>query len=504
MRPRHGPQWTLAQVGRYLNLAEDQLPETGQQQERVRGISLNTSAVEHGDLYAALPGSRAHGARFIDRARELGASAALTDPEGAAEIAGRLPTLVHPHPRQVLAGLAASFYDHPTRDVNTFGITGTQGKTTATYLAEAALGAEQSAVIGTVGTRIAGAPAATVLTTPESPALQALFAVMREERISTCAMEVSSHALVQGRVDGIRFGVAAFLNLGRDHLDFHHSIDEYFQAKALLFTADRTSAAVINHDDEYGRRLTQQTTVPVTTFSVNDSEADWYSTDLAAGSNGSQMLLHGPGGVLTQLSVPLPGVFNVSNAIAVIASLTAIGYEPHELAAGIAGMSGVPGRLERIDRGQCFAAFVDYAHKPDAVTAVLAALRPLTRGRLIIVLGAGGERDPGKRPQMGAAAAHNADVVVVTDDNPRSEDPEAIREAIIGGCQAHIGGCQARTQVIDVPGRRDAIASAVAEAGEGDTLIVAGKGHETGQQIGDVIHPFDDRQVLAELIESAP
>lgn len=489
MRPRQTPEWQLGQIAEYLRLAN------AGNRSKITGISLDTSTVCPGDLFAALPGAREHGARFIAQARQAGAIAALTDPQGASMIGDQLPVLVHPQPRTVLPGLAAHFYRCPADSFNTVGITGTQGKTTATYLAEAAVGATDSAVIGTIGTRIKQVPAASALTTPDAAALQALFAVMREEQIGTCAMEVSSHALVQGRVDSLVFDVAAFLNLGRDHLDYHNSVEDYFLAKAKLFTAEHARSAVINIDDPFGRRLAGMTTLPVTTFSVGDPAADWYGTDTRVEQNGSRLTLHGPGGVDVALRIQLPATFNVSNAIAVIAALTAVGHDPHECAEGIAGVAGVPGRLERIDRGQTFAAYVDFAHKPDAVTAVLSALRPLTRGRLIIVLGAGGDRDPGKRPLMGQAAHEHADLVVVTDDNPRHEDPADIRAAVIGGYRGV-------KDLVEVPGRREAIAYAVRTADAGDTVLIAGKGHETGQQIADDVHHFDDRQELGAAIEA--
>ena len=488
VRPHHVPRWALNDIADLLQIAAVDDAVT------VTGLSLNTSAVRPGDLYIAVPGSRAHGADFVDRARHAGALAVLTDESGAQTVAGRLPALVHPRPRDVLPELAARFYGYPARDLITVGITGTQGKTTASYLAEAALGDSRCSVIGTIGTRINGIAAATELTTPEAPALQGLFAVMREEHSATCAMEVSSHALVQGRVDGIVFDVAVFLNLGRDHLDYHHSMEEYFLAKARLFSAGHARAAVINIDDEYGRRLSGMTSLPVTTFSLHDHTADWYAGDITAEPGGSRADVRGPDGLRMTLDVPLPGVFNIANAVAVLASLSRAGHDPYELAAGIARAPQIPGRLERIERGQPFAAFVDYAHKPDAVKAVLAALRPLTDGRLIIVLGAGGERDHGKRPLMGLAAADYADVVVVTDDNPRHEDPAAIRHAVMSQI------ADSAVRVVEVPGRRDAIEYAVGLAENADAVVIAGKGHETGQQIGDEVLPFDDRVVLADAI----
>ncbi len=489
VRPANPPQRTLAEVAAHLGVVGGDATE-------LTGISLNTAAVEPGDLYAALPGSRSHGADHAAAALEAGAVAVLTDAAGAERVDGLdVPTLVVEEPRALLADLCAWFHDHPAEAFTTIGVTGTQGKTTTTYLAEAALGARRSAVVGTIGTRIAGTPAATLLTTPEAPALQALFAVMREEAVEVCVMEVSSHAMVQGRADGFVFDAAVFLNLGRDHLDFHRDLDEYFLAKAALFTPEHARAAVVNVDDAHGRRLLDLTPLPVTTFSSAGNPADWRAANVRPHRLGTDLQVLGPAGQEIELSVPLPGVFNVANALAVVAALTATGLAAAELAAGIAAGTGVPGRMERVDAGQEYTALVDYAHKPDAVTAVLTALRPVTPGRLIIVIGAGGDRDHGKRPLMGAAAAEHADLVVITDDNPRSESSAAIRAALLEGASAGPG------VAVEVAGRRDAIAHAVALAHRGDTVVVAGKGHEQGQEIDGVVHPFDDRTVLRELIE---
>ncbi|OUZ09527.1 UDP-N-acetylmuramoyl-L-alanyl-D-glutamate--2,6-diaminopimelate ligase [Aeromicrobium sp. PE09-221] len=462
----------------------------------VTGLSLNTADVRPGDLYAALPGASTHGARFADQAAASGAAAVLTDARGLQCVPDGLPYLVVEDPRRVLADLAADVYDHPSEAFTTIGITGTQGKTTSTYLAEAALSGERPAVIGTIGTRIAGVPAASSLTTPEAPALQALFAVMREERVTACAMEVSSHALVKGRVDGFVFDIGVFLNLGRDHLDFHTDMEDYFRAKARLFTPEHARAGVVLVDDDYGRRLAAEAEIPVTTVSTGGEPADWRVTDLEAQSLGSRAVLQTPDGDQVELVVPLPGAFNVANAAAVVAALAATGRDPREAATGIARSPGVPGRMERIDSGRDVTVVVDYAHKPDAIVAVLEALRPVTEGRLIVVLGAGGDRDRGKRSVMGAAAAERADVLVVTDDNPRSEDPAHIRAAVIEGAR------DAQAEVVEVAGRRAAIAEALSMARAGDTVVIAGKGHERGQEIAGVVHPFDDREVVRECLEA--
>ncbi|MCD9153261.1 UDP-N-acetylmuramoyl-L-alanyl-D-glutamate--2,6-diaminopimelate ligase [Aeromicrobium duanguangcaii] len=488
VRPLDVPAWDLARVSEALpgsTVAGD---------ATVTGISLSTRDVVAGDLFAALPGATTHGVRFAARALEAGAVAVLTDPEGAEALPADVPRVVADQPRARLAAFSADFYGHPSTRFTTIGVTGTQGKTTTTYLAEAALGEDHAAVIGTIGTRIAGRPAASSLTTPEAPALQALFAVMAEEQVAACAMEVSSHAIVQGRVDGFVLDAAVFLNLGRDHLDFHHDVESYFQAKAELFTPEHARRAVINIDDAHGRRLTEMTSLPVTTFSTEGAAADWRALNIRAHRLGSDVTLLAPDGRETELSVPLPGAFNVSNAVAAVVALAGEGHDLQRLADGIATARGVPGRMERVEEGQSFTAIVDYAHKPEAVEAVLHALRPVTAGRLIVVLGAGGDRDRGKRPLMGEVAARLADVLVVTDDNPRSEDPATIRAEVLAGA----AGSAAR--VLEIGDRREAIAAAVDLARTGDTVVVAGKGHERGQQVGDVVHPFDDREVLAELI----
>jgi len=488
VRPREAPHWTLAEVATAVGAP---VPEAAG--VVVTGLALSTSDVRPGDLYAALPGTHTHGADHVEAARAAGAVAVLTDADGAARISG-IPIVVRDAPRSVVAPLSSRLYGDPSSAFTTLGITGTQGKTTTTYIAEAALGTRRTAVIGTIGTRIAGTPAASSLTTPEAPQLQALFAVMREEAIEVCAMEVSSHALVQGRVDGFTFDQAVFLNLGRDHLDFHHTLEEYFLAKASLFTPQHARSAVVNVDDMHGRRLVELTPLPVTTFSTEGRPADWRGVNVRPHRLGTDLEVLGPHGEAVEFFVPLPGAFNVSNALAVVAALANEGHDPAELAEGIATSTGVPGRMERVEAGQPYTAVIDYAHKPDAVTAVLTALRPVTAGRLICVIGAGGDRDHGKRPLMGEAAALNADIVIVTDDNPRTESPASIRSAVMAGAVNGPG------VALEVPGRREAIAHAVALARPGDTLVVAGKGHERGQEINGVVHPFDDREVLVGLI----
>jgi UDP-N-acetylmuramoyl-L-alanyl-D-glutamate--2,6-diaminopimelate ligase len=470
---------------------------TGDLSVIVTGLTLSSQRCQPGDLYAALPGARAHGVDFAADAVAAGAVAVLTDPGGAERAPAGLPQVVVPEPRRTLGHLAAQVYGDPAASMRMIGVTGTQGKTTTTRLAEGGLRAAgvRAAVVGTVGTRIDGIDVDTSLTTPEAPDLHGLFAVMREHGVAACAMEVSSHALVLGRVDGVVFDVAVFLNLGRDHLDFHADVEDYYRAKASLFTPERARAGLVCVDDEHGRRLASEAAIPVRTFSIAGPDADWGVADLQRFADRSGFRILGPG-VDVVSGCPLPGDFNVANTLAAVASCGEAGLDAAAVAEAIASGEGVPGRFERLDEGQDFTVIVDYAHKPDAVAAAIETLRPLTAGRLLVVLGAGGDRDPGKRPLMGEIAARLADVLVVTDDNPRSEDPAAIRAALMEGARSAGTGCE----VVEVGDRREAISQALQRASAGDIVLVAGKGHETGQEVAGVVHPFDDRDVVREVV----
>jgi UDP-N-acetylmuramoyl-L-alanyl-D-glutamate--2,6-diaminopimelate ligase len=456
----------------------------------VTGVTLDSRSVQPGDLYAALPGSHVHGASFAPAAAAAGAVAVLSD-----EPTGALPTMVCEDPRAVLGELAAEVYGRPADALTMLGVTGTDGKTTLTYLLEAGLAGAglSTGVIGTVETRLAGDIVPSVRTTPEAPDVHALLAVARERGVQAVAMEVSSHALAQHRVDGVRYAAGVFTGLSQDHLDFHGSMDRYFAAKALLFAPARCSTAVICIDSRWGEALVERVRVPLVTYAL-DAAADWTAIDIQADARGSRFRALGPAGESVLAAVALPGSFNVANALGALATLVAIGLDPEVAAAGIAAATGVPGRLERVEAGQPYAALVDYAHTPDAVSRVLAALRPLTPGRLVIVLGAGGDRDPGKRPAMARAAFEGADTVILTSDNPRSEDPLAILDAMLAGLEG-----RSAAPVVE-PDRAAAIRLAATGLGAGDTLLVAGKGHETGQEIAGVVHPFDDRRVLREVM----
>lgn len=472
---------------------------------RVTGITHDSRAVRPGDVYAALPGARLHGADFAAQAAGLGAAAILTDPAGADRAAATgLPVLVADDPRGRMGELAAEIYGRPGSGLLTIGITGTSGKTTTAYLVEGGLRAagRTPGLIGTVETRIGDERVRSERTTPEATDLQALLAVMRERGVEAVAMEVSSHALVLGRVDGCVFDVAVFSNLSPEHMEFHSGMEDYFRAKAQLFTPRRSRRGVVNHDDEYGRRLAAEATVPVVTFSADgDPDADWRAEDVRSGPLGSTFAIVGPGGERIDARAPLPGPFNVANTLAAVVALAVAGIDPRTAADGVAAVPGVPGRLERVDAGQPYLAVVDYAHKTDAVESVLRSLRKVTEGGIHIVLGCGGDRDVTKRGPMGAAAARLADTAVLTSDNPRSEDPLAILSAMLAGA-ARVPAHERGTVLVD-PDRASAIAAAVARARPGDTVLVAGKGHEQGQDIAGVVRPFDDRQVLREAIQNS-
>ncbi|WP_443076512.1 UDP-N-acetylmuramoyl-L-alanyl-D-glutamate--2,6-diaminopimelate ligase [Streptomyces sp. NBC_01725] len=467
------------------------------------GITHDSRAVREGDVYAALPGARFHGADFAAQAADLGAAAILTDPAGAERAAATgLPVLVTPDPRGSMGELAAEIYGHPGADLLQIGITGTSGKTTTAYLVEGGLrgAGHHTGLIGTVEMRIGDERIKSERTTPEATDLQALLAVMRERGVDSVAMEVSSHALVLGRVDGCVFDIAVFNNLSPEHMEFHSGMEDYFQAKARLFTPERSRVGVVNFDDEYGRRLVHEAGVPITTFSAEGHpDADWRAEDVEVGRQGSVFTVVSPKGERIRAEAPLPGPFNVANTLAAVVTLAVAGIDPQIAADGVAAVPGVPGRLERVDAGQPYLAVVDYAHKTDAVESVLRSLRKVTRGKVHIVLGCGGDRDRSKRPSMGAAAARLADTAVLTSDNPRSEDPLAILAAMLAGA-AEVPIHERGDVLVDAD-RAAAIASVVSRAAEGDTVLVAGKGHEQGQDIAGVVRAFDDRQVLREAIE---
>ena len=532
LRPRQPVGVTLASIvestgGRLQGGPDHGLPDSPQRPEGllITGITLRAQDARPGDLFAALPGTRAHGAQYAGDAVAAGAVAVLTDPVGAAALESefvratgtgtaadaptdrRVPVLVADNPRSLLGGVAKAIYGDPSNRLAVVGITGTSGKTTTCYLLEAALAADGSktGLIGTVQTRIDGQVAPSALTTPEAPDLQALFAVMLERGVSVVAMEVSSHALSLGRVSGTAFALGAFTNLSQDHLDFHHDMEEYFAAKALLFDG-RAQRHVINIDDPYGARLAAAHPGALTVSGAGNSAASWSVDSVRVSTTGIQhVTLHGPGDRVVTLDLALPGAFNVANAALAMACIDGLGRDVQQAADALTGVV-VPGRMERVDGGQDFMAVVDYAHKPAALAAVLDAIRDGLAGRLIVVVGAGGDRDTGKRPVMGAEAASRADVLIVTDDNPRSEDPAEIRAQLLAGARgpSRTRTDERRAEVLEIGDRRAAIRAAVAAAGTGDAVVIAGKGHELGQDVAGVVHPFSDRVELMAALTDLP
>jgi UDP-N-acetylmuramoyl-L-alanyl-D-glutamate--2,6-diaminopimelate ligase len=470
----------------------------------VTGVTAATGQVHPGDLFAGVPGARVHGARYAAQAIEAGAVAVLTDAEGSALVPAEASTLVVGDVRAALGPISAAVYGEPSRRLRVIGITGTSGKTTTAFLVRAGLQAagRPAGLVGTVGTFVGDELVKTGFTTPEAPEIQALLATLVERGVADVVMEVSSHALAMHRVDGIAFRVAAFTNLSQDHLDFHTDMEDYFAAKARLFGGGfgPDTEAVVMVDDEWGRRLSASLDGAITVSTSDAAPATWSARDIEEHPGaGSTFRVLGPG-VDLAAGCALPGRFNVANTVLALALLDRVGVQVAEVAPAVAA-AGVPGRMERIDVGQPFAAVVDYSHKPAAVQAALRALRASTPGRLVVVLGSGGDRDRAKRPMMGEVAARGADVLIVTDDNPRSEEPAEIRAAMLAGALSVPDG--ERGEVREVGDRAEAIAAAVSLAGPGDTVLVAGKGHEPGQEIAGVVHPFDDREVLRSALRAA-
>lgn len=465
----------------------------GSQDVLVTGVSLDSRSVRPGDLYVALPGGTTHGARFTPEAAAAGAAAVLTDPAGLPYLGGvGLPVAVVADPRSEMARIAADIYGRPGDRLALCGVTGTAGKTSTTFLVAAGLAAAGHRVgtIGTIGFTLDGlrlASPRTTVTTPESPDLQGLLAYLAEQGADAVAMEVSSHALALHRVDELVFDVAAFTNLGHDHLDFHADQEEYFQVKASLFRGGRCRSAVVNIDDAHGRRLAEELRAAGVLLVTTGSTGDYRPLSAEVAPNGASIVrLATPRGEC-EFWLGLLGGFNVANATTAVAMLDLAGVDLDRAVTGFA-TAFVPGRMQRVELGDgAPGVVVDFAHTPEAVTAALTALPP---GRRIAVLGCGGDRDQAKRAPMGAAAAAGASLVVVTDDNPRSESPEAIRAAVLAGARqaAEASGAE----VVDGGERADAIRLAMRSAGPDDWVALLGKGHETGQQLADRTVPFDD------------
>ncbi|HEY7962218.1 MAG TPA: UDP-N-acetylmuramoyl-L-alanyl-D-glutamate--2,6-diaminopimelate ligase [Solirubrobacteraceae bacterium] len=462
----------------------------------IAALAYDSRAVAPGTLFFCVAGERHDGHDFAAQAVRDGAAALVVErPLGLG-----VPELLVGSVRAAMGPVADTFYGQPSAHLRVVGVTGTNGKTTTTFLLRALLAAagEECGLLGTVKSVVGGVERPALRTTPEAIDVHSTLRAILDGGERACAMEVSSHALQLGRTDGVRFAAAIFTNLTQDHLDFHGTMEEYFQAKRKLFlaacsTAARPALAVLNVDDPYGRRLAAE--LPDAVTLALHAAADYGASDVRVGFEGSHVRLRTPAGVRDCL-LPLPGRFNVANALAALAATHAMGFDLDLLVAALEREVRVPGRLESVREGQDFAVLVDYAHTPDSLENVLRAARELARGRVVCVFGAGGDRDRAKRPLMGQAAARLADVVLVTSDNPRSEAPQAIVAEIMSG----VGGLDLRkTQtVLD---RRAAIEQAIALARGGDVVVIAGKGHEQGQELaGGRKVAFDDVAVARQAL----
>jgi UDP-N-acetylmuramoyl-L-alanyl-D-glutamate--2,6-diaminopimelate ligase len=438
-------------------------------------ITHDSRKVAPGGLFCCVPGAAADGHAFAATAVAAGAAALVVDHRVEVDV----PQLVVSDVRAAMPYLASAIYDNPSRSIAVFGVTGTNGKTTTTWLLQSVL--EHAGLpCGLLGT-LSGAH-----TTPEAPAFQAQLAAFRDSGKKAAAVEVSSHALALHRVDATWFAVGVFTNLSRDHLDLHGTEDDYFAAKARLFEPERCGVAVINADDVRGQQLAAQVAVPVRRFSMHDA------TDIVLDARSATFTWHGQ-----RIRLPLGGAFSVANGLAAATAALAYGIDPAVIAQGLAAASPVPGRFEPVDLGQPFGVIVDYAHTPDGLRVALEAARGVTRGRLMLVFGCGGDRDATKRPLMGEIAQKGADFVVLTSDNPRGESPAAIISDVVRGFPTGSTG----DYVVELD-RRAAIAAAFAIAKAGDVVVIAGKGHEATQTIGAEVRPFDDRVVARELLEA--
>jgi UDP-N-acetylmuramoyl-L-alanyl-D-glutamate--2,6-diaminopimelate ligase len=464
----------------------------------VARVESDSRRVRPGDLFVAIRGEKSDGLAHAAEAVARGAVAVVSDrpaPEGVAA-----PWIRVAQPRRALALLAARLAGNPADRLVLAGVTGTNGKTTTTTLLEAILRERfgSAGFLGTVGYRTPARALPADRTTPEATLIQSLLSEMVRDGAKAAAMEVSSHALVLDRVAGCRFDVAVFTNLTRDHLDFHGDMEAYFDAKRGLFALRKPGApGVVNADDPFGRRLHAEAAPPMVAYSPSGAPADVAAAAVSCDLSGTRLdVVHAAGRF--RLDSPLAGRFNVSNLLAAAAAGLALAIAPERIAAGIARVASVPGRFERVEAGQPYPIVVDYAHTPDALERLLTAVRELSDRKIILVFGCGGDRDRGKRAPMGEIAGRLADIVVATSDNPRSEDPEAILREIAAGLEA--AGASKSLLIVD---RREAIQRAIALANPGTVVVIAGKGHETEQVIGDRVLPFDDRRLAAELASRA-
>lgn len=466
-------------------------------QAKVFGITHDSRFVQPGDIYIALLGANNHGIEFLDEAIKNGAVAIASDSHGT-QLAKQkgLPVIELSNARKDMAVLAAEIYGNPQTKLIIAGVTGTNGKTTTTHMLRSIFidAGKKVGVIGTLGTYLGNEHLPGARTTPESTDLFATLGLMVEQGITYVFMEVSSHALALHRVDGIKFDVAIFTNLTQDHLDFHGSMENYFAAKALLFTSKFAKQAVICTDDEWGMKLAKECSIPKTTVGQN---GNWKTSKATSNSTGvtTQQILIEKGSQIS-LSVNMLGSYNATNAACALIASTMLGLEVSKTLDSLKNVRAIPGRLENVSIASTGTAIVDYAHTPDAVQTVLTVIKDANPAKVITVIGCGGDRDALKRPLMGKVAAQLSDIVIITDDNPRSEDPALIRSAMLAGAQ----GMSA--EVIEVADRREAIAKALGLAKSGDVIAILGKGHETGQEVAGQVFPFDDRVVVRQESEN--
>lgn len=464
---------------------------------RVTGASYDSRSVEPGDLFFCIQGTVTDGHLFAASAVEAGAAALCVERIVDLDI----PQMVVTDSRLAMGRVGAALLGDPSAGILLLGVTGTNGKTTTAFLLESILRADghTTGLIGTIETRVAGTSKPGVRTTPESLDLQKLFAEMRDASVDAVAMEVTSHALALHRVEGLHFAAAAFTNLSQDHLDFHAGMEDYFQAKKSLFVPERVDRGAVNIDDPYGRRLKDSADVPCISFGISD-DAQIRAVDVTLESNGSRFTIVTSKGDIA-VETRLVGAFNVFNCLAATATALQAGIGLDAIERGLKGLEAVPGRFEAVDEGQPFAVVVDYAHTPDSLDNVLRAARDMAdarNGRVICAFGCGGDRDRGKRPLMGAVVAKLADVVVVTSDNPRSEDPVAIIDEILEGVVAERPDGPDEVLV----DRAEAIRAAISVARDPDVVVIAGKGHESGQEFADRTIPFLDSEVARGVLES--
>ena len=462
------------------------------QQVVISGVSINAQKVVPGDLFIAFAGANTHGISYLEQAISNGAVAVLSDKK----IEASIPSFIHPKPREIVGAISAWLYGHPFESLKAVGITGTNGKTTTANLVKQIwqLNSIKSGLIGTLGVEIADEKLESARTTPEADDLQAIAAAMVEQGCKNLVMEVSSHAIDQGRIKGAKYEVVAFSNLTQDHLDYHLSMENYFQAKANLFATEYAKAAVINIDDSYGKKLSKQVKIPVVTVSRKDSTADWYLAKAEIKNGLYQVEIKSKSGESLSENFELLGDYNLDNLLLAVAIANSAGLSLDKIASTISKLQSVPGRLESVNAGQKFTALVDYAHTPDAVERVIATVKSATSGKIIGVLGCGGDRDASKRSLMGHALFNGCDLAIFTSDNPRSESAEAILKQMTAGIDLGKKG------LVELD-RKIAIDLAVENAQSGDVVLLMGKGHESGQEVNSVVTPFDDRVELAESIK---